>query len=76
MAKKKASKAGRKIVTLECTEARGEGGTPSRYSEYALESNVFVTVAKVVVALRVLYKSVHVDIQTDSFLLLLVLHPM
>ena len=29
MAKKKGT---RIIVTLECTEARGEGGTPSRYT--------------------------------------------
>lgn len=31
MAKKKASSKGRLIVTLECTEARQEGATPSRY---------------------------------------------
>ena len=32
MAKKKASSKGRLIVTLECTEARGEGATPTRYT--------------------------------------------
>ena len=32
MAKKTASSKGRLIVTLECTEARGEGATPTRYT--------------------------------------------